>query len=195
EHHAERNMERLEHEPSEIITELLHPRLMADRRMWVGSAGGWIRGIFRPAAVDLVEMLGLRIIGFQVFVRDRPRGRETAPVLDLAEVLPAKAEERGAVELGVAAHPVVGVGMKLPTFSVAPHFFRAFFPHQVGPLPYSICPPHGPNSRPALPGNPVSRMGQAMRQRATTCSGPDDDHIEVFSRRHNVLRETTVTEA
>src|SRR5262249_45419513 len=134
EHHAERNMERLEHEPSEIITELLHPRLMADRRMWVGSAGGWIRGIFRPAAVDLVEMLGLRIIGFEVLVRDRPRGRETAPVLDLAEVLPAKAEERGAVELGVTAHPVVGVGMELSPLGVSPPFPLVFFPLHIAPL-------------------------------------------------------------
>src|SRR6516162_5091751 len=57
-HHSERNMKRLEPQPCEIVAELLHPWLMADRRMWIGSAGRRFRGILGPPAVHLIEMLG-----------------------------------------------------------------------------------------------------------------------------------------
>ena len=43
---------------------------------------------------------------------------------DLAKVLFAQPEERGAIELGVAAHVIIGVGMERLAVLVLPHFFR-----------------------------------------------------------------------
>src|SRR5262245_64400110 len=103
-HHPERNVKRLEPQAREIVAELLDTWLMSDRGMQVRSAGRRIRGIFSPAAVYVVEMLGLRVIRLEVLVRDRPRGGKTAPMLDFSEVFLPKAEKRCAVELGVAAH-------------------------------------------------------------------------------------------
>src|SRR5439155_6691349 len=133
-HHPKGDVKRLEPQTGEIVAELLNTRLMTDRRMRIRTAGRRIRGIFFPAAVHLIKLLGLRVIRFQVLVRDRPRGRKAAPMLDLPKVLPAEAEERGAVELGVAAHPVVGVRVELSTLRVAPYFLGVVFPLQVDRL-------------------------------------------------------------
>src|SRR5262245_52488250 len=124
-------MERLEPQTCEIVTQLLQTWLMTDRWMGIGSAGWRIRRIFCSAAMDLVEMLGLRIIGLQVLVRDRPRGRGPTPMLDLSEVLSPEAKECGAVEFRVAAHPVVGVWMELAPVGVPPHFSSAVLALQV----------------------------------------------------------------
>ena len=55
-------------------------------------------------------------------------------MLDLPKVLPAEAEQRGAIELGVAANPVVGVRVELSTLRVAPYFLGVVFPLQVDRL-------------------------------------------------------------
>jgi len=48
-------------------------------------------------------------------------------VLQLTEVLPAQAEQRGAIELGVAAHIIIGVGMQFLAVFVAPNFLGVVF--------------------------------------------------------------------
>src|SRR3989442_15621161 len=100
---------------------------MTDRRMRIRSTGRWIRGILFPAAVHLVELLGLRVIRLQVLVRDRPRGREAAPMLDLPKALPAEAEHRGAIELGVASNPLFVFRVELSALRFPPSFLGLLF--------------------------------------------------------------------
>src|SRR3989442_12433853 len=100
---------------------------MTDRRMRIRSTGRWIRGILFPAAVHLVELLGLRAIRLQVLVRDRPRGREAAPMLHLPKVLPAEAEPRPAIQLGVAATPAVRGRVAPPPLPVRPYLLAGAF--------------------------------------------------------------------
>src|SRR2546427_13177221 len=102
-HHPKGDVERLEPQTGEIVAELLNTRLMTDRRMRIRSTGRRIRGILFPAALHLGGLACLPVIRLPVLVRDRPRGRETVPMLDLPEVLPTEAEQRRAVELGVPA--------------------------------------------------------------------------------------------
>src|SRR2546422_5843303 len=172
-HHAERDVKRLESKTGEIVAELLNPRLMTDRRMRVRSAGRRIRGIFLPAAVHLVELLGLRVIRLQVLVRDRPRGRETVPMLDLPEVLPTEAEERGTVELGVAAHPVVGVRVELSTLSVPPHLPGVVFPLQVDRLRAPVVLLARDVVAALYEQDALAGGGETIGQRSTPRPGPD----------------------
>src|SRR5216684_2825209 len=72
------------------------------RRVRVRRARGRVRRVRSPLAVHVIEPFRRGVVGLEVLVFDRPRGRYPAPVLDLAEVLAAEAEERGSVELGVA---------------------------------------------------------------------------------------------
>src|ERR671923_1774304 len=62
EHDTERRMKRPQAKTGEIVTELLHARLVADRRMRIRSAGWRFSGILAPLAVDMVELLGLGVI-------------------------------------------------------------------------------------------------------------------------------------
>ena len=70
-------------------------------------AGTGLGRILGVVAVDLVELLGLRVVRLEVVVRDGPRGRDPVVVLELAEVLLPEPVERRAVELGLAADVVV----------------------------------------------------------------------------------------
>src|SRR4029450_5677947 len=61
---------------------------------------------------------GLAVVRLEIRVRDRPARRNTAVVHDFAEVLLAQPDERGAVELGIAAHGVGWAGGELPAILV-----------------------------------------------------------------------------
>src|SRR5262249_33183247 len=189
-HHAEGNMKRLEPQTCKIVTQLLHTWLMTDRWMWIGSAGWRIRRIFCAEAMDLVEMLGLRIIGLQVLVRDRPhrpRGRGPTQSVDLPKVLSAEAKEGGAVELGVAAPPVVGVWMELSPVDVPPHFSGAVLPLQVDRLraPVVLLSRHIVAA--LYQQDAFTGWRQTIRERAASRSGSDNDQLEVLNSRHKAL--------
>src|SRR5712691_12651451 len=116
-------MKRLQSQSRKILRELLQARLVAHRGMRIRAPRGRFGRILTTLAMHLVLMLGLHVIRLQVIVRDRPRRRYAAMMVDLAEVLLAQPEEGGAVELGVAANIIVGVGVKILAFPVLPHFF------------------------------------------------------------------------
>jgi hypothetical protein len=109
--------------PSEVIAEVLYARLVADRRVWVWAACGRVGRVFAALAVDMVEMLRLKIVGFKIVIGDRPGGRDAPVVADLAEVFFAKTEEGGAVEFGIAPHIIVRVRVELFAVRVMPLLF------------------------------------------------------------------------
>src|SRR5262249_21597198 len=94
-------------------------------------AAGGTPGVHPTLAVDVIELLGARVVGLHLVVADRPRRRHAPPVLHLTEVLAAKPEQRGAVELGVAADPVVRVRMEGLAVAVAPDLLRLILPREV----------------------------------------------------------------
>src|SRR5262249_37969382 len=113
EHDAHGHRERTPALPGEPVDDLLDARLVAERRMAVGRTRGRLGGIAAAQPMHLIEVLGLRVVRFEIVVRDRPGGRNAAVVAHRTEVLAPQADQRGAVELGVAADAVVGAGMEL----------------------------------------------------------------------------------
>src|SRR5262249_57941949 len=97
------------------------------RRRRVGPAGGRVGRIRPMLAMDVIEPLGLAVIGLEIVVADRPGGRDPAMVPDLAEILLAQAEQRGAVEFGVAADVIMDAGMESPTVLAVPGLPRLVF--------------------------------------------------------------------
>ena len=91
----------------EVVGELLDARLVRHRREGIGRARGRLGRILAARAVNLVELLGLRVVRLHLVVADRPGGRDAVVVAQLAEVLLAQAVERRSVELGGAADEVV----------------------------------------------------------------------------------------
>src|SRR5262249_24013190 len=106
-HDPERDMERAVPEARPVVVKLLDPWLVAHGRMRIGPARRRVRGIRAPLAVDMIQALGSEGVGLQLAIGDGPGRGYAAPVLDLAEVLAAQAEERRAVELDVSAHELV----------------------------------------------------------------------------------------
>src|SRR2546430_17679761 len=76
-------------------------------------------------------MLGLCVVRLERLVRYGPRWRHTTVMAQLTKVLATKSEERGAIELSVATHAVVGVRVECTAGGVAPRLFRAVAPLDV----------------------------------------------------------------
>ena len=77
-------VERVQSRLGEVIGELLDPRLVRDRRERIGRAGGWLGRILAVGAVDLVELLGLRVVRLHLArrrsaTRARSRRGDAAP--------------------------------------------------------------------------------------------------------------------
>ncbi len=101
-------------------------------RKWLRR--GRLSRIFASFAVDMVKLLGLRIVEFHLVVSDGPRGRASAVMPDRTEVFFAKPEESSAVELGIAADVVVRMRMKFFAVAVPPSLFRLILALQVDSL-------------------------------------------------------------
>ena len=91
-----------------------------DVRKRIRAAGVGLGRILAARAVDLVHVLGLGVVGLEVGVADRPRGRHAVVMRVAIEVLLAQAEKRGAVELGRAADEVVRAGLEELAAFIAP---------------------------------------------------------------------------
>ena len=179
EHDAERHVERAQADPGPVVVQLLEAGLVAHRRMRVRRARGRIRRIHAPLPVHVVEALGRGVVGLHVLVADRPGRRHPAPVLDLAEVLTAKPEERGPVELGVAAHVVVGVGVERLAVAVAPDLLGLVPALEV----HRPRAPVGPLARHVVAAledqDALTPSRQGVQQRAAPRPGADDRDVVV----------------
>ena len=98
---------------------------------------------------------------------------------ELAEVFPPQPEQRGAVELGVPAHPVVGMRMQVLPVRVPPVLLGLV-------LPLHVDRPRTPVVR--LPRHivatleqqdPLAGGRQPVEQGAAPRAGPDDDDVVV----------------
>lgn len=140
--------------------------------VWVRAAGQALGGVFAVPSVHEIELLGLGVVRLQVLVADRPGGGDAVVVAQLAEVLGAQSEERGAVELGVAADVVVDLRRELVAVLVVPELgstVLALDEHRGGvpvvPLARQVAP--ALQDQDPLPGG-----SQSMRERAAPAPVP-----------------------
>ena len=87
---TERQREGMMAKPLQIVVEFLNARLVADRRIMVRCACRTFRRINPVFPMDVIQMLGFRVIRLEVLIVERPGGRDTAIVPDLPEILLAK---------------------------------------------------------------------------------------------------------
>ena len=172
-----RRMERMEPGGLELVGEPLDPRLVRDRRKRVRSAGRRLRRILTARAVDLVQVLGLRVVRLELVVGDRPGRRDPVVVPKLAEVLLAKAVERGSVELRRAADEVVDLRLERLPLRVVPGVLR-----DVAVVDEDVV--HAPVRRLASQPvaaleqeDPLSGRGEMAREGAAPGPGPDDHDV------------------
>lgn len=77
---------------AQAIVELLDARLVGDRSMAVGPARRRLRCVDPVLAMDMIEVLGLTVIGLKIVLTERPGRRDSAMVSDVGEVLLADPE-------------------------------------------------------------------------------------------------------
>jgi hypothetical protein len=177
EHDPARSVKRVVARAGQIVRELLDARLVRDRRVRVVVACMRLGRILAARSVNLVELLRLRVVRLELLVGDRPRGRDAVVVLELAEVLLAKAVERGAVQLGRAADEVVHLRLERLALGVVPGVLR-----DVAVLDEDVLgePVRRLAREPAAPleeKDLLAGRSQVMGQRPAACARADDDHV------------------
>ena len=76
EHDPARRVEGVQPGRGEVVGELLDARLVGHRRERVRGARRRLGRVLAAGAVDLVELLGPRVVGLELVVADRPRRRD-----------------------------------------------------------------------------------------------------------------------
>src|SRR5262249_26346354 len=85
-HYAKRRMKWMQTGMLEVLGELLQSWLMAHGRMRIWALRWRFGLVFAALPVDVILMLGLVVVRFEVFVRDRPGRRDAAVMPHFAEV-------------------------------------------------------------------------------------------------------------
>lgn len=113
-------MERLQSTTRKIIVQTLDPRLMADGRKAIVSAGWRFGGVLVSIAVHSIEMFSLGVIGFHLFISDGPCRRYSTVMAEHGEIFFTSPEQRSAIKLGIAADVVVGMRVQVFAILVEP---------------------------------------------------------------------------
>ena len=178
--HAARRVERVQPRRLEVVGELLDARLVADRGEGVGRGRRRLGRVLPARAMDLVALLGERVVRLQLVVGDRPRRRDPVVVGQLAEVLRAQPVQRRSVELGRPADAVVDLRLERLAVAVVPRVLRhvAVLDEDVVRLPVlrARAASQSPRSSSRIA---LARRREVARQRAAAGAAPDHDDVEV----------------
>jgi hypothetical protein len=94
EQHSERvSMRGVQAELLEIVVEFLDAGLVLDGAIGEVTAARPVGGVFAGCAVDVVETLGLGVVGLEVLVGQGPGRRQAAVVVYHTELLRPEAEQ------------------------------------------------------------------------------------------------------
>ena len=139
------------------------------------AAGDCGRGA--EVAVDVEELFGAGVVGFEVGVGDGPGGGDAAFVLDDAEVFGAHAEHGGAVDLGLAADEVGLLGMERLAVLVLPDFggVVAVVEEDGGGIPVEFF--LGEEGAALEDEDALAGAGEVEGEGSAACSGADDDCV------------------
>src|SRR5215469_16844537 len=96
----------------------------------------------------------------------------------LREVLLAQAEQRRAVEFGVAADPIIRVRMEVFSIAVLPGLFRCVLALDIDGARAPIVLFTGHVIASLQNKNALARRGDAIGQSAASCSAADNNDVE-----------------
>src|SRR5215472_8574663 len=181
----ERHMEWFQPEASEIVAQLLHTRLVADRRMRIGTTSERVCGVHSALAMHVIQILGFQVIRLEVVIGNGPSRRYAAVVLYLSKVLLPQPEESCTVTLCVSTYVVVGVRMEWFAGVVSPDLLRLIFPFDVDGARIPVGFFARDIVAPLEQQDSLAQRSQSVGQRPTACAGADDDHVELLLSRHS----------
>jgi len=163
-----------------VITQLLHSWFVADSPVRIRSARWRLRGVRSTFPVDVIQMLGLPVIGFQIFIIDGPGRRHTPVVAQLAKIFFPQSKKGSAVELRISTNVVVRVRVKGLPGLVLPYFFRLVFPFDIDSprIPVALL------TRDVVASfqkqDSLARRSKGISERAPAGARADDDDVELI---------------
>src|SRR5215203_2911002 len=130
--------------------------------------------------MDVIHSLGLGVIRFQLLVGDRPRGRDAVVMPPLAEILFAKAVERGAEQLTGTANEIMHLRLERPAIAVVPSLGRDITVVlenccRVPVLRFTFEPVAAFQNN-----NALSRGREMSGKSAAASTAAEDDDVELF---------------
>jgi hypothetical protein len=84
---------------------------------------GRLGRVLASFSVDVIKLLGLRIIRLQIIVGYGPGRRHPSVVMNLAKIFFTQSEQRCPVELGVTPYTIVGMRLQVFAIAVLPDLF------------------------------------------------------------------------
>src|SRR5262245_18463732 len=108
----------------EIVMDVLYPGFVPNGGAGIPVVRRRLGGVGPALAVHVILGFGLRVVGGQPLIADRPGRGDSAVVAYLTEVLLPEAKKGRAVNLGIAAHVVVDAGMEFLAVLVCPALVR-----------------------------------------------------------------------
>src|SRR5262249_41256366 len=183
-HDAVWRVERVKPGARQVVMQLLNARLVRQRWQRIRSRCRRLGRIFPACAMHLVHLLGLGVVRLHVVITDWPGWRDSVVMLELAEVFLAQSVQRGAIQLGGAAYPIVHPRLKGLVVLVVPGLSG-----HVAVLDADLVGCRGLESArhpaPALKDqNPLAGRRKAAGERAATCATADDDDVVLAIYRH-----------
>jgi hypothetical protein len=161
----------------EVVVKLLDPRLVRHGRERVRRARRPLGRVLAADAVNLVELLGLRVVRLELVVGDRPRRRDAVVMAELAEVLRPQPVQRGPVELRRSADEVVHLRVERLPLLVVPRVGRDVLVVDE----HVLREPVGRLARQPVAAleqeDLLSRRREVPGERSATRAGADDDHV------------------
>jgi hypothetical protein len=161
----------------QIVGELLDPRLVRDGWERVRSARVGLGRVLIVSTVYLVKVLRLGVVGLDLLVRDRPRGRDPVVVPELPEVLLSQTVERCAVELRRPTHEVVDLRLEGLALVVVPRVLGDVAVVDEDILRQTVLRLAGEPVAALQQQDPLARRREVACKRAAAGTGSDDDHV------------------
>ncbi len=147
---------------------------MAHGRPRIRGLGRRFRWILATIAVHLIEILGLRVIRLQIVIAYRPCGRDAAMVAEFAKIFFPQTEQRGTVELRIAAHVVICVGVKFFAVLIKPGLFGVVMSVHVDDLGIPVRFLTRNIVATFENQDPLTGRGQVVGERSATRAGSND---------------------
>jgi hypothetical protein len=177
---ADREVERMEAGPLEVVVQLLDARLVRDRGVRERAGARRLRRVLARLTLHEVEALGLCVVRLEVLVRDRPRRGRAAVVVDLLEVALAQTEEDGPVDLRVTADEVLRVWAEALAVLVDPTLLRDVAIVAEDLLRIPVLGLARQVAAALEEEDALAGRGQPVGERAAAGAGSDDDHVVVL---------------
>src|SRR5262245_61742244 len=148
---------------------------MTDRRIRIWIRRMWFSRIFSTISMHVVKVFRLRIVRFQIIIAEWPRRRDSAMMLQFAEIFLSQAKQGGSIKFRVLTHVVIGMRMQVFAIFIQPSFFGVVMAVDIHNLWVPVALFTRNKSSALQNQKSFTGWSQVVGQGSSTRAGSDDD--------------------